>query len=743
MPHIEHLDVLIVGAGLSGIGAACRLRADHPLRSFAILEARDAIGGTWDLFRYPGVRSDSDMYTLGYPFAPWTGKAIGDGPSIRAYTDHIRYGHRVISAEWSSERARWTVTALRDEQPDSVTLTCSVLYACCGYYRYDQGYAPDFRDAGAFSGTMVHPQHWPENLDFEGKRVVVIGSGATAITMVPALAERAAKVTMLQRSPSYVISLPSRDVLAERLVARLPSGRGYRAARWKNMRIALGIYQLSRKAPRLMRGLITRGVARQLPDGYDVSMHFTPHYDPWDQRMCLSMDGDLFAAIRSGRAEVVNLLPIGGMRLVIDGSPVELNQTFAYKAMMLSGVPNFVFAVGYTNASWTLKADLVAQHVSRLLAYCDDHGFGVFMPTAPGSLARHPLIGLTSGYVRRSVAQFPSQGAVAPWRVHQHYPRDVRLLARRPVADQAMTFGCAADPVAGDNAGLRRLMVNGRVVRCRDTGAGPPVLLIHGVGRSLEDWDAQHDLLSAQCSPERARRPSRRAAARYRVISVDLPGFGGSQRLAEPNTLAGLARFAADTLDALGVSEPVRVAGNSLGGAVAMRLAVDSPERVASLLLVNSAGFGREVTPGLRILSARPNTLARAVLRPSRTGARFAERSVFHDAAFATPARIERGLRFAGRPDGADVMLETLRPLGGLRGQYPGWRAELLTAVSALDLPILLVWGECDVILPASHLDAARAALPAARTHLFPGAGHMPQVERALDFAKLALDFWS
>ncbi|MEZ0089106.1 alpha/beta fold hydrolase [Streptacidiphilus sp. EB129] len=772
--EVEHLDVLIVGAGLSGIGAACQLRRQHPRRSVALLEARDAIGGTWDLFRYPGVRSDSDMFTLGYAFSPWTGtRSLADGASILDYVrrtarefgveELVRFGHRVVQAEWSSANARWTVTAEHGDGSEPTTLTCSFLYACGGYYRYDEGYTPDFPGLADYTGTLVHPQKWPEDLDHQGKRVVVIGSGATAITLVPAMAERAAKVTMLQRSPTYVVSLPAHDLVADKLRRILPARAAHTAARWKNVRVAVASYQLSRKAPKLMRSLLTRGVARQLPAGYDVGTHFTPRYEPWDERLCVVPDGDLFKAISAGRAEVVtdriarfteqgialesgaelpadivvtatglNLLAFGGMRLLVDGTEVQLSQTVAYKAMMLSGVPNFAFTVGYTNASWTLKADLVAQYVCRVLAHLDEHGYQTLTPVAPDSLVREPLIGLASGYVRRSLSDFPSQGTTAPWRVDQHYPRDVRMVRDQPVEDGVLHFGHASGPdgteTSATSAAPRTLTVRGRTVRYRETGAGRPVLLLHGVARSLDDWSEQHDLLSGE----------------YRVISVDLAGFGGSQRLTEPTTLPGLARAVGEFLDVLGVDEPVRVAGNSLGGAVAMRLAVQSPDRVHSLLLVNSAGFGREVTATLRVLAIRP--LGRTLLRPSRRASVMAERSIFHDRTFATPARVDRALRLAGRPDGASVMLETLHSLGGIRGIRgidAGWRRELLAAVAPLDLPTMVVWGDRDLILPAHHLDAARAAFPRARTHLFPRTGHMPQIERSEELAKLALEFWA
>ncbi|WP_370552516.1 flavin-containing monooxygenase [Conexibacter sp. CPCC 206217] len=486
MPH-EHVDVLIVGAGLSGIGAACHLLADSPGKSYAILEARSSSGGTWDLFRYPGIRSDSDMFTLGYAFRPWReAKAIADGPSILRYIrdtaqehgveQRIRYHHRVVRAEWSSVQSRWTVEALRTDSGETVHLTCSFLFGCTGYYRYDEGYTPQFPGTERFQGEIVHPQHWPEQLDYSGKRVVVIGSGATAVTLIPAMAPQAAHVTMLQRSPSYVLSLPARDPLADVLRKRLPAKVAYPIVRWKNVLVSSLLFQLSRRTPRLIKALIRKGVARQLPEGYDVDTHFAPTYDPWDQRLCLVPDGDLFKAIRSGDASVVtdrietftehgirlasgaeleadvivtatglNLLVLGGMEIVVDGRPVDLSRTVAYKGMMFSGVPNLALTIGYTNASWTLKGDLVAEYVCRLINHMDAGGYATVTPRLPdAALPTEPFIDLRSGYVLRSIDDLPRQGPATPWRLHQNYPRDVVMLKYGSVEDDAIEFARAA-----------------------------------------------------------------------------------------------------------------------------------------------------------------------------------------------------------------------------------------------------------------------------------------------------------
>ena len=493
---VAHFDVLIVGAGLSGIGAARMLQKRSPRKTFAVLEARDAIGGTWDLFRYPGIRSDSDMYTLGYASRPWEqAQAIADGPAIRSYiTDtaretgidrRVRYGHRVVGADWSSETARWTVEVERAGSDETVRMTCAFLFACTGYYRYDEGYTPAFEGSDRFEGEIVHPQLWPQDLDYEGKRVIVIGSGATAVTLVPAMAGRADHVTMLQRSPSYVLSLPAEDPIAGFLRRRLPKRAAYSLIRWKNVIMTQLFFQLSRRAPNLVRRLIHRGVERRLPPGYDVDMHFEPRYDPWDQRVCLVPDGDLFAALSSGDASIVtdeietftehglrlatgaeldadlivtatglNLLTLGGMRLSVDRREIDVSETFAYKGLMLSGVPNLALALGYTNASWTLKCDLVAEYVCRLLNHMDEHGYRQCTPLSPGpEVPTEPIIDLTAGYVLRSIDELPRQGTKPPWRLHQNYPLDILMLRHGKLEDEGIEFSGAqretrTEPVA-------------------------------------------------------------------------------------------------------------------------------------------------------------------------------------------------------------------------------------------------------------------------------------------------------
>ncbi len=476
MTEPEHVDVLVVGAGLAGIGLAGRVLTAFPSRSVAVLEARSALGGTWDLFRFPGVRSDSDMYTLAYRDRPWRGeRSLAAGADILAYLhqaaretgveDRIRYQHKVLGAAWSSGEALWTVDVERLDTQRAVRFTTSLLLMCTGYYRYDEGYTPPLPGLERFTGPVVHPQHWPSDLDHAGRRVVVIGSGATAMTLAPALAERAAKVTIVQRSPSYVLSRPATDPLAARL-RRAPSRTAGWLLRWKNILLQSATYRLARWRPRTVRRLLRAATVRLLPEGYPVDVHFGPRYDPWDQRLCLVPDADLFRCLADGRAEMVTdtietftesgvllssgrhltadvvvtatglaLLALGDVALVVDGTPVRLADTLVYRGMMLGGVPNLVFVVGYVNASWTLKVDLVAEYVVRLLRHLDRTGARVAVPRPEPGMATRPLMPLTSGYVLRSLDAFPRQGDRGAWRMRTSYLRDLLDVRRRPVDD--------------------------------------------------------------------------------------------------------------------------------------------------------------------------------------------------------------------------------------------------------------------------------------------------------------------
>jgi len=477
------VDVLIVGAGISGIGAAYYLHREHPRRSYVILEARDASGGTWDLFRYPGVRSDSDLYTFGYEFKPWRDEdAIASADKILAYLREtaaeygidrkIRFHSKVVSASWSSPDARWTVEVDHTDTGERTTLTCNWLFCAGGYYRYDEGYTPHSEGRERFRGLIIHPQQWPADLDYAGKRILVIGSGATAVTLIPAMADTAAHITMLQRTPSYIMPLPSRDKLANRLRAMLGDERGYAIARRKNIIRQQAIWRFCQKYPKAARRVIRKFNVKMLPAGYPVDEHFNPPYNPWDQRLCAVPDGDLFKAIRNGRASVVtdrittftekgvllesgreleadiiitatglNVQTMGGMSLTVDGQPVSLPDTVAYKGMMLSGVPNFAYAIGYTNSSWTLKVGLLCEHFCRLLAYMDAHGYDTARPEPAGpAMPKRPFLNFGAGYIQRAISQLPRQGDRAPWLTSMSYTSDVKLLRRLPVQDPELHF---------------------------------------------------------------------------------------------------------------------------------------------------------------------------------------------------------------------------------------------------------------------------------------------------------------
>lgn len=491
----EHFDVVVVGAGISGIGTGFHLQDKCPDRTYVILEGRAAMGGTWDLFRYPGIRSDSDMHTLGFSFHPWTNaRSIADGPSIREYVNetavthgidrHIRYGHQVKRASWSTQDARWTVEAV-DADGGRVEFTCNFLAMCSGYYNYAKAYTPEFAGAAEFDGRIVHPQFWPEQLDYAGKNVVVIGSGATAVTLVPELAKGGASVTMLQRSPTYVVSRPGEDKVANWLRAKLPDRLAYGITRWKNVLLGMFFYNRARKQPEKIKERLLAMVREHLGPDYDVATHFTPRYNPWDQRLCLVPDADLFDAINAGTASVVTdtidrFVPEGirldsgktlpadiivtatglelqlmsGVEFSVDGHAVDLSRALQYKGMMFSDVPNLTYTFGYTNASWTLKADLVATYVCRLLNTMRKRGLRQATPhNDDPAMEVEPFVDFTSGYIQRAADRLPKQGSRKPWRLNQNYALDV-LALRYGSVDDSMIFSNPAPAAAAARASV-------------------------------------------------------------------------------------------------------------------------------------------------------------------------------------------------------------------------------------------------------------------------------------------------
>ncbi len=478
----EHIDVLIIGAGISGVGAGYHLKANSPGKSFAILEGRETMGGTWDLFKYPGIRSDSDMYTLGYSFRPWTDpKAIADGPSILKYVKdtarehgidkHIRFSHKVISADWSTPDALWHIKAERGPLKEPVNFTANFLFMCGGYYNYDEAFTPEFEGREDFKGEVIHPQFWPEDMDYSGKKVVVIGSGATAMTLVPSMTDKAEHVTMLQRTPTYVVSRPGTDAFANFMRKYLPSKLAYGITRWKNVLMGMYFYRMCMKQPAKVKDYLL-GMVREELGEEEVKKHFTPTYKPWDQRVCLVPDSDLYEALKSGKASVVTdhidrftengitlksgetleadiivtatglkLQVWNGLDVSVDGKLMTASDTMAYKGFMYSGIPNMASSFGYTNASWTLKCDLTCEYVCRLLNHMDAKGLDQATPSfTEGDVEVEPWLDLKSGYVQRAMESFPKQGSRTPWKLHQNYAKDLVMLRFGSLEDDGMVF---------------------------------------------------------------------------------------------------------------------------------------------------------------------------------------------------------------------------------------------------------------------------------------------------------------
>ncbi|RTY86958.1 flavin-containing monooxygenase [Flavobacterium sp. RSP15] len=480
--NTNHIDIIIIGAGLSGIGAACHLSRKNPDKNYVILEARTELGGTWSLFQYPGIRSDSDMYTFGYSFKTWEDqKSFADGPSILKYLneaadeykvrDHIIYNQRALSYNFDTEKKSWTVTTVNTVTEEETVYRCQFIFSCSGYYNYNKGYTPEFKDQSRFEGKIVHPQKWPEKLDVANKKVVIIGSGATAVTILPELAAEGAQVVMLQRSPTYIAALPNKDKIAARLKRLFPKKVAYRLIRYKNIFYAIVFFNLCKFFPEAMKKFIIKGAEKALGN-FPVDPHFIPNYNPWEQRFCIAPNGDFFRAIRKGNAAVVtdhidcftangillksgktlaadiiitatglDLVAFGGVKIQLDSQPFDVSKSFVYKGLMLSELPNFFIFVGYTNASWTLKSDLTSEYISRVLNYLDKHHYkAVQAKVVETNLKPVPLLNLKSGYINRAANTLPSQGNKAPWRIYQNYVLDYKMLRLDAVKDKRLTF---------------------------------------------------------------------------------------------------------------------------------------------------------------------------------------------------------------------------------------------------------------------------------------------------------------
>ncbi|MCC9176545.1 alpha/beta fold hydrolase [Arthrobacter sp. zg-Y750] len=778
----EHLDVLIIGAGLSGIGAACRLRQDHPGRSVALLESRSRAGGTWDLFRYPGIRSDSDLYTFGYDFRPWREeKAIADGPSILSYLKEtaaeygvdtlIRYHQRVVAADWSSADARWNVTVemMRTPEPgpdgilpepvgtgELLHLSARWIFNAAGYYRYDKGYTPDLPGSEDYRGRIVHPQHWPEDLDPAGKRIAVIGSGATAVTLVPALATLGAEVTMVQRTPTYILPIPAEDPIARRLRGVVGPERTGRIMAEISARRQRAIWAFCQRWPNLARKAIRKIQSRVVPPGFDLDTHLNPPYQPWDQRLCAVPDGDFFAALRGGHAALVTgqlagftehglrlasgeeveadvvvtatgftIQVLGGMELRLDGAPVHLPEHVAYRGVMLSGIPNMAFAIGYTNAAWTLKVGLLTQWFSRLLTSMDRHGYTAAVPVAPEALQTRPLLDFGAGYVQRSLASLPRQGTQAPWLMTMNFLADRRDLQNGVLADEHLRFTGPERPGAEAGPGTDRFATLASGVRLCFRVDGPedgePVVLVSGLGLDLTAWPAA--LVDGL------------AASGYRVIRLDNRDAGRSTRMDTPvptllhqalaRPMPGAYRIEDMADDVAGLLDHLQVArahvtGMSLGGMIAQSFAARHPARTLTLTSLIST------TGAPKVGAAALSTKVRFAQRPPRTREEFVR------------ARVGMMRHLSGRANPADPAVEgPLAALAWERGAYPDRghaRARQLGAIHAsqdrtadlagIGVPTLVIHGDRDPIVHPSGGQATAAAIPGARHVTMPGMGH-------------------
>lgn len=788
MREPEHVDILIIGAGLSGIGAACRLWEDHPDKRIAVLESRGASGGTWDLFRYPGIRSDSDLYTFGYDFRPWLeDRSIAEGPAILDYIRStareygvdrlIRFNQRMVAADWSPRDSSWSVTVERTASPPEtggepqgtgqyLELTATWLFTATGYYRYDRAHSPEFRDAERFEGRVVHPQFWPRGLEVAGKRIAVIGSGATAVTLVPALVDRGAEVTMVQRTPGYVIPLSGEHPVAQLLNPRLGRLRTSRIMRELNASSQRLLWRASKAAPWLVRAGIAAVNRAELPRDVSVRRHFSPPYDPWDQRLCTAPDGDFFAALSGPRGHIVtggierfdrtglvlntgehvpadiivtatgfDLLLFGGVEFSIDGEPVDLTRKVAYRGAMLSDLPNFIFAIGYTNASWTLKIGLLVGWFSRLLAHTDSVGAASVRPVAPPGLRTRPLLDLDAGYIRRSLDRLPRQGMRRPWLMPMNFFADRRELTRQPVVDEFLRFDDAAAPVLeqlpplltgpGEHGEERTVdLGDGRFMCVRIDGSAqaPPVVLITGLAFDLATWPVSfvHALVTHG----------------FRVIRVDNRDEGRSFRSATPTpttaqllsdrvpegvyTVEDMSADVADTMRALGV-ERADVVGFSLGGMIAQSLAAHHPRLVRRLVSMCSTTGDPQVgttavsTAAMLMLPGAPNRAVyirgRVAIARHLAGPDYPADAAYEAQLAAT--HWERSLD----PHGEAAAMR--RQIAAIRAS--GNRTEVLSRITAATL---VIHGDRDKIVRPDGGPATAEAIPDARFVPIAGMGH-------------------
>lgn len=773
-----YVDVLIVGAGISGIGAAYYLQRDQPSKTYAIVEARGSIGGTWDLFRYPGIRSDSDLHTFGYEFKPWVHEdAIADGDAIMAYLretvqendigKNIRFHHAVKRVSWSSERARWTTEIERTDTGETITYESAFLFAATGYYRYDQGYRPRWEGEERFKGTIVHPQHWPESLDYAGKRVVVIGSGATAVTLIPAMADKAAHITMLQRTPTYVMPIPKKDAVANALKKALPAKTAYALSRKKNIARQRWLFAFCQRYPALARKLIRAENVKRLPEGYPVDEHFNPPYGPWDQRLCAVPDADLFKTIRAGKASVVtdrieaftergiklasgreleadvvvtatglNLQLFGGIEARIDGVPFHAPDHVAFKGMMFDGVPNLAFALGYTNSSWTLKVGLLCEHFCRVLGYMDRHGYAVVVPERRDpNMPTRPLLDFGAGYVKRAIEQLPRQGSRYPWVMSMDYAVDAKGLREGPVEDPNLRFSRKPDaarpgperrvPSRGDSTGRMtagRVRVRGLDIAYDLRGSGEPILLLPGLTMRRFMWpDALCDALVA--GGFAVVRMDNRDAGESSRFQAKPPDVGAAMwrsmlglPVDVPYRLEDMAGDAFGLMSELGY-ERYHVAGASMGGMIAQTMAILQPSRLFTLTSVMSTPGGRRYSMG----------------KPSAMKALLTRMPAGHDAQVEHLMNTLRILHGSELPfdedEGRAIALSQIevtsaaaaaRHLGAIF-EGAGRRLDKLRAVTT---PTLVIHGTQDPLLPLRGARAMARLMPRADLLEVRGMGH-------------------